>query len=391
MDLVKRQIQGSGAIKNLTFIIPTRNRTDYLSRNVSYLQKSNLNFVIVDASRENKKNEICVKDDQYLHLPDLSLIERIKSGLKAISTEYAMVLPDDDFVDYFSVQKLILDIEKFSNCVAATGFYMDCWLDRRKNKLYFRPVAIKSILNYRPHRDIQLRVEHWANQNHEFLYSVFRIEEVQRYFHKNEIPEWAKRFENTSVYFSLVLMLQGEVMIKKIPLLYRSATKSTHDWRIFSDYEIKPPTKKQIDKMLIAETGKAIGVDKPIDLAEKIVKRERVNIWRNSVGKFLFLRRHLPRNLLKVLGQIRIIYWQLSEYISFAKWIYLSPNFIEHKKVYRQILRAFQKSDKLHLDLGKKPMYLPFHLKAFFAPRFVIVATMLLLLVTYKFVMLIKT
>ena len=180
-------------------------------------------------------------------------------------------------------------------------------------------------------------------------------------------------------------------MIKKIPLLYRSATKSTHDWRIFSDYEIKPPTKKQIDKMLIAETGKAIGVDKPIDLAEKIVKRERVNIWRNSVGKFLFLRRHLPRNLLKVLGQIRIIYWQLSEYISFAKWIYLSPNFIEHKKVYRQILRAFQKSDKLHLDLGKKPMYLPFHLKAFFAPRFVIVATMLLLLVTYKFVMLIKT
>lgn len=125
-----------------TVVIPTYNsRINYLNRILDYFSQFHLNIIIVDSSSEPYANSKDYRFD-YLHLPDSGYASKLLIALNKVSTKYALLCADDDFVipesidqcvnfldenpDYASVQGNIVAFEKnreVTNFPWMTGTY----------------------------------------------------------------------------------------------------------------------------------------------------------------------------------------------------------------------------------------------------------------------------
>jgi glycosyltransferase domain-containing protein len=94
---------------NLTVIIPTHNRKQYLERAIKYYQSLNIYIIIVDSS--DKKLKIESKNSKYLYYKDMSFSFKIFQALKLVTTSYSIICADDDYISKDFMQKAIEFLE----------------------------------------------------------------------------------------------------------------------------------------------------------------------------------------------------------------------------------------------------------------------------------------
>jgi len=86
---------------NLTIIIPTYNRHDYLLRQLVYLSYYPVKVIVVDGSEEPLQKKFIKLFSSYInikyHYVKVSIPDRVRFALKKIKSPYVMCLADDDF------------------------------------------------------------------------------------------------------------------------------------------------------------------------------------------------------------------------------------------------------------------------------------------------------
>ena len=126
-------------LDSLTLIIPSHERERLLNDSLKYWSKSGIeNIVVIDSS---KKSNISASEKvkNYLHLPNVSVIDKFNISLKHISTDYVLVCADDDFVSLKSIKKCLSFLEKNMDYICAHGHYCDFEYLKNFKKIKWQP------------------------------------------------------------------------------------------------------------------------------------------------------------------------------------------------------------------------------------------------------------
>jgi len=86
-------------LKNLTIVLPTYERQDYLIRFLNYWSDKQVQIIVMDGSKRSLHYDIIKnlsKNIKYLHLPK-SYYERMFEAIDLIDTEFVMQACDDEF------------------------------------------------------------------------------------------------------------------------------------------------------------------------------------------------------------------------------------------------------------------------------------------------------
>ena len=96
---------------NLTFILPTYNRSSDLVNLYKFYKKNKIEkyFLIIDGT--NKKNVFFKNKKNYFHKPKLDRRKRIEFALKKVKTRFVCLAADDDF---FIPKNIPIILEKMS-------------------------------------------------------------------------------------------------------------------------------------------------------------------------------------------------------------------------------------------------------------------------------------
>jgi glycosyltransferase domain-containing protein len=126
-------------LDSLTLIIPTHEREPLLNDSLKYWSKSGIkNIVVIDSS---KKSNIIASEKvkNYLHLPNVSVIEKFNISLKYISTDYVIVCADDDFISLKSIKKCLEFLKINMDYGCAHGHYCDFQYLKKTKKIKWNP------------------------------------------------------------------------------------------------------------------------------------------------------------------------------------------------------------------------------------------------------------
>ncbi len=110
-------------LSNLTIIIPSYNRQDYVIRSIEYWSNFNAIVHIFDGSKDKINHELLgnCSNVTYHHLP-ISYAERLGYSINFVQTKYAVLLGDDEFFIPSSLIKCmdILELGEFSSIMGKT-------------------------------------------------------------------------------------------------------------------------------------------------------------------------------------------------------------------------------------------------------------------------------
>ena len=147
--------------KKLTFLLLIKERREFTLRFFSYLKKVKFPFkiFIADGSKKNISN----KHLDFLKLSKINFTykkfpfdknynifqKKIVDSLKLIKSEYVMLFSDDDFPIIYSINKLLLFLEKQKSYIACGGFAFNFDILNKaiiKNKLYGHPINFRKMM-----------------------------------------------------------------------------------------------------------------------------------------------------------------------------------------------------------------------------------------------------
>jgi glycosyltransferase domain-containing protein len=128
-------------LNDLTIIIPTYERKNFLIRQIKYLANWEINLIIADGSRDELiESEILelnqLRKFEYLNLHE-NYVKRVDAAAQNIKTNYAMCLADDDFYLKSGLQEAINLLELNEDAIACMG--QSVGLDRIYKKYYTFP------------------------------------------------------------------------------------------------------------------------------------------------------------------------------------------------------------------------------------------------------------
>jgi len=150
-----RHIKQFDGLSNLTIIMPTFKRHDYVIRLIVYLSAFKVNLIIVDGSPEAIDHRISsalasMPRFRYHHRAT-SMPERIQFANQFVKTEFVMLMADDDFYLPTGLLSAMTMLESTSTAVACMG--QSIGLDVESSGVaYFFPYG-ESLQNYSVQHD----------------------------------------------------------------------------------------------------------------------------------------------------------------------------------------------------------------------------------------------
>ena len=111
-------------LKKLTIVIPSFNRQLYILRQISFWSKyKNIKIIILDGSKKTLKKDLLKninKNILYYHLP-ISLEKRFEFVINKLSTDYSVLLSDDEFYLPSALESCIRVMDNDPNTVCCKG------------------------------------------------------------------------------------------------------------------------------------------------------------------------------------------------------------------------------------------------------------------------------
>lgn len=171
--------RGHDHLSQLTIVIPSFCRQDYLLRQIAYWSFSKVTIIIADGSPVPIDSQLLdlisdIRNIKYLNLND-SYVNRLKEACKYIKTPYAMCLADDDFFLMEGLCQTIDYLNKNGEIVACIGQAIGVDYDDKKMSTYYFPYG-GSLENYQVQQKYSVTRVHYGIDNYRTAtsYAVFR-------------------------------------------------------------------------------------------------------------------------------------------------------------------------------------------------------------------------
>lgn len=210
-------------MQDITIIIPTYNRPDYLKRILDYYGESgkDFTFVVADSSsKENKqKNKAVIESFPDLlvnYLSDYS--EKInpwykfEDALKSVATKYTVFCGDDDFVVPDGMKKAANFLEQNSDYAVAHGNYIGFFA---KNN-YFEWKVVSNFQSIELPDAKSRMEEHLSDYSISTFYGVHRTDFLKMIFEETRKFTDDNRFGE--LLPSILTLIYGKM--KKLDVLY---------------------------------------------------------------------------------------------------------------------------------------------------------------------------
>ncbi|TRZ49920.1 TIGR00180 family glycosyltransferase, partial [bacterium] len=200
--------------KSISIIIPTHERDHLLERALAYYSNFEIaNIIICDSSLKPSLNKIS-KEITYFHLPGYSFAAKLLYVIERVSSPYACLSADDDFLVESSLIQAADFLRQNSDHIAVTGYYIHFILQDNQ-EIVFNPLYEGLSTKHREHQDARERVVNSLNSSVPLILGLFRTEIL-----KNSIRAAAPttKISNVEIACNIVPMIYGKS--KKLPVFW---------------------------------------------------------------------------------------------------------------------------------------------------------------------------
>ena len=165
-------------MRNISIIVPTHERHNYLSRCIDYYGKFDCKIIICDSSR-NIYHRALSDNASYHHLPGSKFAEKILFGISACDSEFIALSPDDDFLfeeSLYRAGEILLAYHAVQACVGDVLMFYDTEP--------FRVVAAGDggSLDFGDSTSVEGRIVNYLSNYEQVLWSLFRADALKLSF-----------------------------------------------------------------------------------------------------------------------------------------------------------------------------------------------------------------
>lgn len=143
--LEAKDVEKHNFLNELTVIIPSYKRQDFLIRQIAYWGKSEAQLIIVDGSPESLSSAILdmlktLPNIRYLHNP-VDVFDRLKLAAQLIKTEFTVLQGDDEFLLKSGLSKAIQQMHSDPSLSACIGQTLGFFLNENKTDVKYGETA----------------------------------------------------------------------------------------------------------------------------------------------------------------------------------------------------------------------------------------------------------
>ena len=318
-------------LSELTVVIPTYMRSEYIRRQFAYWRESDARVIILDGSPEPMEipDELRSENISYVH-SGTPFAERLSTAGRYVATKYCVMLSDDEFFAFSGLRAAVGRLNSDQSVLGCVGRCLYFFVDQGRFLLkdaYREWVPFSDSADSQSSRldeDLPPRKTHMAH------YAVMRSEAWVRIME----DAYHQPFSSAYTYERLVNLqrsILGRTVILESLLWFRSMENRNIAvtveggpgflaWALDPKYETEIKLYRKTAKSLLIKGGVnpteadiferrffEVGVEKTLERKSKLRKRfrdqyrEKLLQW--SPKRFrLFVKRHLPAQVLSFSG-----------------------------------------------------------------------------------------
>lgn len=199
---------------NLSIVIPTRNRPNYLARAMSYYaQFEGIQLIVCDSSEQPFNLEI-PKQVSYHHFPKALFVEKIQAILPALAKEHVVLSADDDFLLEPALLEAITFLSDNPTYVSVQGNYIAYY--NLGKSLYYLPLYTQCIGKSIDFETPLERIASYWGSGIQLFYSVYQKEAFCKVFQSADTS--IRSLNLLEYHIGLTALLLGKN--KYLPVFY---------------------------------------------------------------------------------------------------------------------------------------------------------------------------
>lgn len=190
---------------NLTFILPTYNRSNDLVNLYKFYKKNKIekNFIIIDGT--NKKNIFFKDKKNYFHKPKLDRRKRIEFALKKVKTRFVCLAADDDLYIHKNI-RMILDKMNKNGYDVGRGITYNFYL--KNKKIFFKRKPSSIDFNKGAFNNLKIFIE---KKNIFFTYCIYKTNFFKKMIRKLKKLSFTEFEINHELFFTLYSLILGKI------------------------------------------------------------------------------------------------------------------------------------------------------------------------------------
>ncbi len=343
-------------LHNLTVLILTYNRPDYVQRTIETLEKYDLKILIMDGSEGGNSFKFDTSKTTYVH-SETSYYNRSVMSSKLIKTKYVKMLADDEFLIIKTIDEYINFLENNNNFVSISGKTLG--FNFVKDRVRYYTIYENSLKHSLTSEDAFERLEHhFTDYLPTIIYSVLRTSVWQQIFSRNlYLPQNVEAIEE--IYVTTLVALLGKCYVNDEIYWLRSGEnppmhRDNNKLRFYS-WVLNSKLSKKSYEVFLKNICEVAGLDltkkKLISqVYYKYALKTNKDVNNNNKFKFvpILLREAIPLNFRLKVGKLERKF----------------ENFIENRKFLNklQVNQLFTDKDKLEEFIKIEGLIINFHL-----------------------------
>ena len=207
-------------LENITIIIPTRNRTKYIKRQIEHIKNWGSYIFLLDGSDEkNLFLENLQKENpkiKYIYNPN-GVFARFEYMKNKIETKYAMLMADDEFIVQSSLEKCVEFLEINNEYVSCSGIAVG-FMTSLKNEVKYKKMYPR-LIGYEISGDNprERTIDHMSRYVPSSVYGVLKSKVLEKFFNELDHTNTSctETYEN---WLQCTTAYMGKIMV--LPVLY---------------------------------------------------------------------------------------------------------------------------------------------------------------------------
>ena len=203
--------------KQISIIVPTHNRPQYLERCVKFYKENLAEIPLQICDSSIAKNNSCVDESGlvYHHCPQFSFVEKVNYALQNVTTPYVMLMADDDFFSLNGIKKSVEFLEKNLSYTTAQGTYTR--FTKINEELVLFPIYVVGLSANLENDEKNIRLQKLMQHYYPLFYSIQRTE-VMKTTYAAMIKSKINNLNLVEFLMAIIPTIKGK--IKMLPEFY---------------------------------------------------------------------------------------------------------------------------------------------------------------------------
>lgn len=296
----------------LTVVIPTHERHNYLRRSMEYWSEFTGMIIIVDSSINGVELRLPGLCD-YVHVPGMSFGEKLSLAISKVRTKYCVFCADDDFHTFDALNKAVSFLDANQDFASVQGYYILFWQDEEIQYGIGYDHIHKYIIDS---NDPAIRMTD-AMEN--YMHQSYAVHRTSNMLLTADCCRGVNNASAIELIFALVPMMAGKHRIlpmfysarEALPLSVGRLTPDIPDWAIASDNQEEVSLwKMQLAQTFVKATGQSLGSGcTAVDEALSAYLQFCADYHSPVMGWKALVRPYLPGWILRVQRRLRGNLW----------------------------------------------------------------------------------